>query len=64
MKALELQLDQMFDAGKQHTTEYKKLHKQLIQMQCEQQWESYENPLKDRDAFIYGWAWQTTPTCG
>lgn len=56
MEALELQLDQMFDAGKEHTTEYKKLHKQLIEMQCEQQWESYENPLKDRDAFIYGWA--------
>ena len=45
MQDLECVLDKMFDDGKQHTQEYKKLHKKLIQLQCEAQWDSYENPI-------------------
>lgn len=45
MQELECVLDKMYEEGKQYTKEYKALHKQLIDLQCEAQWDSYENPI-------------------
>lgn len=45
MQELECVLDKMYEEGKQYTKEYKDLHKQLIDLQCEAQWEEYENPV-------------------
>lgn len=49
MEELENKIDQLYDDGKQYTEEYKELHKELIELQCEQQWSQYENPVGNCD---------------
>lgn len=41
---LEALLDQMFDAGKQHTAKYKKLEAKFIKMQRDRQLEELPDP--------------------